>query len=34
MEDAVRIALKYNQSLRAQRLNVDQSKYEEVTAAL
>src|ERR1700733_6312796 len=34
MEDAVRIALKYNQGLRAQRLNIDQSKYEEVTAGL
>jgi cobalt-zinc-cadmium efflux system outer membrane protein len=34
MEDAVRIALKYNQGLRAQRLNIDQSKAEEVTAAL
>ena len=34
MEDAVRIALQYNQTLRAQRLNVDQSKASEVTAAL
>ena len=34
MEDAVRIALQYNQSLRAQRLNVDQSKAEEITASL
>jgi outer membrane protein, heavy metal efflux system len=33
-EDAVRIALAYNQSLRAQRLNVDQSKADEVTASL
>ena len=33
-EDAVRIALAYNQSLRAQRLNVDQSKAEEITALL
>ena len=32
--DAVRIALAYNQSLRAQRLNVDQSKAEEITALL
>jgi cobalt-zinc-cadmium efflux system outer membrane protein len=34
MEDAVRIALQYNQALRAQRLNVDQSKAGEVTAGL
>ncbi len=34
MEDAVRIALAYNQSLRAQRLNIDQSKAEEITAPL
>jgi cobalt-zinc-cadmium efflux system outer membrane protein len=34
MEDAIRIALAYNQSLRAQRTNIDQSKAEEVTAAL
>ena len=34
MEDAVRIALQYNQTLRAQRLNVDESKAGEVTAAL
>ncbi|MGH9558821.1 MAG: TolC family protein [Bryobacteraceae bacterium] len=34
MDDAVRIALAYNQSLRAQRLNVDQSKAQEVTASL
>lgn len=34
MEDAVRIALQYNQTLRAQRLNVDQSKAEEITASL
>lgn len=34
MEDAVRIALAYNQSLRAQRLNVNQSKAEEITAGL
>ena len=34
MEDAVRIALQYNQALRAQRLNVDQSKAGEVTASL
>jgi cobalt-zinc-cadmium efflux system outer membrane protein len=34
MEDAVRIALAYNQTLRAQRINVDTSKAEEITAAL
>ncbi len=34
LEDAVRIALQYNQTLRAQRLNIDQSKAEEVTALL
>ena len=34
MEDAVRIALSYNQALRAQRLNIDQNKAEEITAAL
>jgi cobalt-zinc-cadmium efflux system outer membrane protein len=34
MEDAVRIALQYNQTLRAQRLNIDQSKASEVTASL
>ena len=34
MEDAVRIALQYNQTLRAQRLNIDQSKAGEITAAL
>lgn len=34
MDDAVRIALAYNQSLRAQRTNIDQSKAEEVTASL
>ncbi len=33
-DDAVRIALAYNQALRAQRLNVDQSKAEEITALL
>jgi outer membrane protein, heavy metal efflux system len=33
-EDAIRIALAYNQSLRAQRLNVDESKAEEITALL
>ncbi len=34
MEDAVRIAFAYNQSLRAQRLNIDQNRAEEITAAL
>jgi outer membrane protein, heavy metal efflux system len=34
MEDALRIALRYNQGLRAQRLNIDQSKASEITAAL
>jgi cobalt-zinc-cadmium efflux system outer membrane protein len=34
MEDAVRIALQYNQTLRAQRLSIDQSKASEVTASL
>jgi outer membrane protein, heavy metal efflux system len=33
-EDAVRIALAYNQSLRANRLTVDQNKANEVTASL
>src|ERR1700733_2614248 len=33
-EDAVRLALAYNQSLRANRLNVDQSKANEITAGL
>src|SRR5580700_99431 len=33
-EDAVKIALAYNQSLRANRLNVDQSKANEITAGL
>ena len=33
-DDAVRIALAYNQSLRAQRLNVDESKAQEITALL
>lgn len=33
-DDAVKIALAYNQSLRANRLNVDQSKAQEVTASL
>jgi cobalt-zinc-cadmium efflux system outer membrane protein len=34
MDDAVRIAFAYNQSLRAQRLNIDQNRAEEITAAL
>jgi cobalt-zinc-cadmium efflux system outer membrane protein len=34
MDDAVRIALAYNQNLRAQRLNIDQNRAEEITAAL
>ena len=34
MDDAVRIALAYNQSLRAQRLNIDENRAEEITAAL
>jgi cobalt-zinc-cadmium efflux system outer membrane protein len=34
MDDAVRIALAYNQSLRAQRLNIDQNQAQEITAAL
>jgi cobalt-zinc-cadmium efflux system outer membrane protein len=33
-EDAVRIALAHNQSLRANRFNIDQSKANEVTAGL
>ena len=33
-DDAVRIALAYNQALRAQRLNVDESKADEITALL
>ena len=34
MEDAVRLALERNHQLRAQRLNVDISKADEITAAL
>jgi cobalt-zinc-cadmium efflux system outer membrane protein len=34
MDDAVRIALANNQSLRAQRLGVDQNRAQEITAAL
>lgn len=33
-EDAVRIALAHNQSLRANRMNIDQSKAQEITASL
>jgi cobalt-zinc-cadmium efflux system outer membrane protein len=33
-DDAIRIALAYNQSLRANRLNIDESKAQEVTASL
>jgi cobalt-zinc-cadmium efflux system outer membrane protein len=34
MEQAVQLALQRNQALRAERLNIDQSKANEVTAAL
>jgi outer membrane protein, heavy metal efflux system len=34
MSDAVRLAVERNQSLRAQRLTIDQSKADETTAAL
>lgn len=34
MDDAVRIAFAYNQNLRAQRLNIDQNRADEITAAL
>jgi outer membrane protein, heavy metal efflux system len=34
MDDAIRIALAYNQNLRAQRTTIDQSKAGEITAAL
>ncbi len=34
MADAVRLALERNHQLRAQRLNVDLSKADEITAAL
>ncbi len=33
-EEAVRLALEHNQMLRAQRLNIDQAKANEITAAL
>lgn len=34
MEDAERLAMEHNQTIRAQRLNIDQSKANEITAAL
>ncbi len=34
MDDAVRLALDRNQTLRAERLTIDQSKADEITAAL
>jgi len=34
MEQAIRLALEHNQALRAQRLNVDQAKAGQITAAL
>src|SRR6478736_4697362 len=34
MSDVVRLALEHNHQLRAQRLNVDISKADEITAAL
>ena len=34
MDDAVRIAFEHNQSLRAQRLGIDQNRAQEITAAL
>lgn len=34
MDDAIRLAIAHNQTLQAQRLNVDESKADEVTAAL
>jgi cobalt-zinc-cadmium efflux system outer membrane protein len=34
MADAVRLALERNQSLRAQRLNIEESKADEITASL
>jgi cobalt-zinc-cadmium efflux system outer membrane protein len=34
LEDATRLALQHNQSLRAQRLAIDQAKANEITAAL
>jgi outer membrane protein, heavy metal efflux system len=34
LEDAIRLALQQNQALRAQRMDVDQSKANEITASL
>jgi cobalt-zinc-cadmium efflux system outer membrane protein len=34
MDDAVRLTLEHNQTIRAQRLNIDESKADEVTAGL
>jgi cobalt-zinc-cadmium efflux system outer membrane protein len=34
MDDAVRLTLEHNQTMRAQRLNIDQSKADEITAGL
>jgi cobalt-zinc-cadmium efflux system outer membrane protein len=34
LEDAIRLALEHNQSLRAQRLAIDQAKANEITVAL
>src|ERR1017187_2587839 len=34
MDDAVRLAIEHNQSLRALRLTIDESKADETTAAL
>jgi outer membrane protein, heavy metal efflux system len=34
MEDAVRLTLEHNQNLRAQRLTIDESKADEITAGL
>jgi outer membrane protein, heavy metal efflux system len=34
MDDAIRIALQYNQTLRGQRINIDESRAGEITAGL
>jgi len=34
LDEAIRLALEHNQSLRAQRLNIDQARANEITAAL
>lgn len=34
IDDAINLALQHNQNLRAQQLNIDQSKADEITAAL